>query len=242
MEPLVNTGIIHPADIQRIAGTFIGGFKRYHGAFKYGELALKNSGSHYGFIENGVVMSKLQPGLSTALVFVDGTVALKTWTKEDNAILHKIRHARQNGVAIIEYDETARVSKPGSLVKRWGPGNWSGSAKGEFRSLRAGLAIQEQKGSRFLIYGYFSSATPSAMARIFQAYGCQYAMHLDMNALEHTYLAVYRDQESQLLPEHLIKGMDVLDKSNDEQVIPRFVGYADNRDFFYLLRKQGVHE
>jgi hypothetical protein len=242
VEPLVNTGMINPAEMQRIAMTFIGGFKRYHGAFKYGDLALKNSGSHYGFIENGVVMSKLQPGLSTALVFADGTVALKTWTEKDNAILHKIRHARQNGVAIIEYDEATRVSKPGRLVNRWGPGNWSGSAKGEFRSLRAGLGIQEQEGSRFLIYGYFSSATPSAMARVFQAYGCKYAMHLDMNALEHTYLAVYRAQESQFLPEHLIEGMDELDKSNDEQVVPRFIGYADNRDFFYLLRKRRVHE
>ena len=242
MEPLVNTGILNPADMERIAGTFIGGFKRFHGAFKYGDLALTNSGSHYGFIENGVVMSKLQPGLSTALVFADGTVALKTWTEKDNAILHKIRHARQNGVAIIEYDEATRVSKPGKLVNRWGPGNWSGSAKGEFRSLRAGLGIQEHEGSRFLVYGYFSSATPSAMARVFQAYGCKYAMHLDMNALVHTYLAVYRTQESQFLPEHLIEGMNELDKSSEEQIIPRFVGYADNRDFFYLLRKRRVHE
>ena len=30
------------------------------------------------------------------------------------------------------------------------------------------------------------------MARIFQAYRCDYAMLLDMNALEHTYLAMYR--------------------------------------------------
>jgi hypothetical protein len=31
--------------------------------------------------------------------------------------------------------------------------------------------------------------------------------------------------------------MEVLDKKSDEQVVPRFVGYADNRDFFYLMRK-----
>jgi hypothetical protein len=241
MEPLVNTGMISPADLERIAGTFIGGFKRYHGAFKYGDLAVKNYGSHYGFIENGVVMSKVQPGLATVLVFADGTVVLKTWTEEDYASLHKVRHARQNGVAIIEYNEATGVSKPGSLVNRWGRGNWSGSAKGNARTLRAGLGIQEHEGSRFLIYGYFSSATPSAMARVFQAYGCKYAMHLDMNALEHTYLALYRAQKSQILPEHLIDGMNVLDKSSEEQVIPRFVGYADNRDFFYLLRKRRVN-
>jgi hypothetical protein len=32
--------------------------------------------------------------------------------------------------------------------------------------------------------------------------------------------------------------MDVLDKSSKGQVVPRFIGYADNRDFFYLLRKE----
>ena len=51
------------------------------------------------------------------------------------------------------------------------------------------------------------------MARVFQAYRCDYAMLLDMNALEHTYLALYRRSGSQLFVEHLIKGMSELDKS-----------------------------
>jgi hypothetical protein len=75
------------------------------------------------------------------------------------------------------------------------------------------------------------------MAQVFQAYRCKYAMLLDMNALEHTYLALYRQQDSQFQVQHLIKEMSVLDKSSKGQVVPRFIGYADNRDFFYLLRK-----
>jgi hypothetical protein len=182
-------------------------------------------------------LSKLQPGLATVVVFDDGTVELKTWTEKDNADLWRIRHARQNGVPIIEYDATSGTSKPGALVPRWGQGNWSGSADKRFRTVRAGLGFQEHEGQRFLIYAYFSAATPSAMARIFQAYCCKYAMLLDINALEHTYSAVYRLHDSEFSVEHLIKGMGVLDKSIGGKVAPRFIGYADNRDFFYLLRK-----
>ena len=83
-------------------------------------------------------------------------------------------------------------------------GNWSGSADKKLRTLRAGLCLQEAEGKQFLLYGYFSSATPSSMARVFQACGCRYAMLLDMNALEHTYMAVYHMQGSRLLTQHLI--------------------------------------
>jgi hypothetical protein len=237
LEPLVMTGLLSPAHRERIAATFVGGFKRYHGAFRWSELALKNNGSHYGFIQHGTVLSKLQPGLATVVIFDDGTVDLKTWTEKDNADLEKIHHARQNGVPIIDYDKGTGASKVGGMVPRWGQGNWSGSADKRFRTVRAGLGLQENEDRRFLIYGYFSAATPSAMARVFQAYRCRYAMLLDINALEHTYLAVYKQQDSELSTRHLVKGMSVLDKTKGNRVIPRFVGYPDNRDFFYLLRK-----
>ena len=201
-------------------------------------LALNNHGSHYGFIEHGVVFSKLQPGLATIFVRHDGSVRMKTWTERDNQYLAKIQHARQNGVAIVEFDSETQKPVPGPLVSQWGGGNWSGSAAKKLRTLRAGICMQESRTGRFLIYGYFSSATPSAMARVFQAYGCRYAMHLDMNALEHTYLAVYQRQGDKVVIQHLIQGMSVLDKSEGAQYIPRFVGYADNRDFFYVMRRE----
>ncbi len=237
LEPLVMTGLLSPAYREQVAATFVGGFKRYHGAFRWSDLALKNHGSHYGFIEHGTVLSKLQPGLATAVVFKDGTVDLRTWTERDNAGLENIRHARQNGVPIIEYDTGTGNSRVGAMVPRWGQGNWSGSADKRFRTVRAGLGLQEYEERRFLIYGYFSAATPSAMARVFQAYQCRYALILDINALEHTYLAVYNHRDSEFSTRHLIKGMSVLDKTKGGQVIPRFVGYPDNRDFFYLVRK-----
>ena len=237
--PLINTGLVNPQELPRVRATFTGGFKRHHGAFKYGRLAMQNGASHYGFIENGVVLSKLQPGLATLVVYRDGTVRLKTWSEDDNRDLGQIRHARQNGVPIVEQDSESGVAKPSSYVRDIGIGNWSGNEDGQLRTLRAGVCMQEQSGRRFLIYGYFSTATPAAMALVFKAYGCSYAMHLDMNALEHTYLAVY-PQAADAKVGHLTTGMVELDKTENGRAVPRFIGYADNRDFFYLMDKAEV--
>jgi hypothetical protein len=237
--PLVSTGLVSPVDINRTVATFTGGFKRIHGALKYGPLAFRNHGSHYGFIENGVVFSKLQPGLSTIYILRDGRADMKTWGEEDVSLLAEVRYARQNGVPlIVGFDEGTRMSIPGPLVSRWGEGNWSGSVDEKLRTLRAGAALYEAQGKRFLLYAFFWSATPSAMARVFQAYQCRYAMLLDMNALVHTYLAVYKRQGFRLYVQHLIQGMAEVDMTVKGRYVPRFLGYADDRDFFYLTRKE----
>jgi hypothetical protein len=235
--PLAITGMVSPEDATRTVAAFTGGFKRDHGAFRFGALARQNHGSHYGFVEQGVVFSKLQPGLATVFTTVSGEVQVGTWTQGDSGRMANIRDARQNGVPLLEYDARSGTGVPGPLVNRWGEGNWSGSATEDLRTLRAGLCLQETGTRRFLVYGYFSAATPSAMARVFQAYRCRYAMHMDMNALEHTYLAVYVSQQKQRTVEHLIDGMDVLDRSAGGALAPRFLGFPDDRDFFYLTRR-----
>ena len=237
--PLVTTGMVNPSLVARTAATFAGGFKREHGAFRSGPLAEQNSGSHYGFIEQGTIFSKLQPGLATVFVTDTGKISMKTWTRADDGDLVHIQLARQDGVPLIELG-TDGLSKPGPLVNRWGPGNWSGSSEEHLRTLRAGLCLQIQGDSRYLIYGYFSGATPSAMARVFQAYGCFYAMHLDMNALEHTYLALYTMKAGKPVVQHLIAGMSEVDRKGGDGLSPRFIGFPDDRDFFYLLRKEPV--
>ncbi len=239
IRPLVATGMVTPRDAPRTAATFTGGFKRAHGAFKYGELSLKNRGSHYGFVEEGVVFSKLRPGLATLLADTDGGVRMKTWTEDDDRSLARVRYARQNGVPLVEWDEVAGGPVPGALVNRWGPGNWSGSANEELRSVRAGACLQETPGARYLLYAYFSSATPSAMARVFQAYGCRYAMLLDMNAPVHTYLAVYGEPGTKGAVQHLMQAMAEGDPKVRGRAVPRFVGLPDDRDFFYLTRRSG---
>lgn len=240
-DPLVMLGMVNPVIADRAVATFTAGFKREHGAFKYGDMAGSNYGHHYGFIEKGVILSKLQPGLSTLYVLTDGSLHMETWTKAHDALLPRIRFARQNGVSLVEPDAKTSQPLPGPRVTQWGPGNWSGSANADLRTLRAGACMAKAGGTRYLIYGYFSTATPSAMARTFQAYGCDYAMLLDMNALEHTYLAVYARIGGKVHVEHLVPGMALIEKKmRGGTILPRFIGFADNRDLFYLTRKEGT--
>ncbi|RFO94814.1 hypothetical protein DIC66_21620 [Rhodoferax lacus] len=239
--PLVRPGMVSPALQPRVVATFTGGFKREHGAFRYGPLASVQQGSHYGFVEQGIVYSRLVPDLSTLYVLSDGQVGMKTWSVNDAELKLRVRHARQNGVPLLERNPAGGVGLPGALVGAWGPGNWSGSVDEKLRTLRAGACLIEQPSHRYLVYGYFSTATPSAMARVFQAYGCSYAMHLDMNALEHTYLALLLRTGQGLQMEHLMSGMAQLDPVPGSGQGPRFLGFPSNRDFFYIL-KRGVEQ
>ncbi len=236
--PLTPTGLIPPYLADKVPGVFTGGFKRDHGAYHCGELAKQNRGSHYGFVENGVVLSELQPGLSTLVVYKDGQIDFKTWQPGDNEFISRVRFARQNGMPIIDYDPVQQKGVPGRYVSNWTLGNWSGSQDKKFRTLRAGICQQNRGSRKFLIYGYFSSMTPTAMASLFQSYGCNYAMHLDMNALEHTYMVLYPQTKNgaERIPQHLVRGMKVLDERFKGNV-PRYLGYPDNRDFFYFTRK-----
>lgn len=234
--PLARTGLVAPWLQTRTVATFTGGFKREHSAFRYGPLAQRHHGSHYGFVEQGVVFSRLLPGLATLVVSADGRVDLRTWHEGDS--VQGIRDARQNGVALVERDANGGASRLGSLVEQWGPGNWSGSATEQLRSLRAGACLIERDAKRYLVYGWFSSATPRMLADSFLAYGCRYAMLLDMNALEHTYLALYARRGTAVEVQHLVRGMGALDGRNGDAVLPRFLGQPDNRDFFYLLRRE----
>ena len=254
--PLVRSGQVPPWLLADLQATFTGGFKRSHGAFKRGDLSRRNDGSHYGFVEDGVVWSKPQPGLATVTVWEDGRVDLHTWTEQDDERLARVRHLRQNGVPLLAPETAADGTESvrvGPLVGRWGEGNWSGSQDQKLRSVRAGLCITEglteNEESRHLIYGWFSAGTPSGMAKVFLAYRCRYAQLLDMNALEHTYLSILTPTtDDRPLPatalriEHLVRGMEVLDESlidtkQGKATLPRFAGFADNRDFFYLTRK-----
>ncbi len=240
--PLVRTGKINPREVTKVAATFAGGFKRVHGAFKWGDMAQGNFGTHYGFVVNGVVFSTLQDGLATLVVYDDNRVDIKTWGKDDEASLPRVRYARQNGVPLLEPDTVSGDPRPGKFVRDWARGNWSGSESKQLRTLRAGVCIQETADTRFLIYAYFSAATPSTMARVFNACDCRYAMHLDMNAPEHTYLAIYRVEGSEFVVQRLIKEMAEVDPPVDGVELPRYIGYSDNRDFFYLLRKDDMQD
>jgi hypothetical protein len=59
-----------------------------------------------------------------------------------------------------------------------------------------------------------------------------------MNALEHTYLALYGHVQTRIEVQHLVDGMSVLDQEIDGVLAPRFLGFPDDRDFFYVLEKE----
>lgn len=235
-DPLIRVGMISPSLTDRVVATFTGGFKREHGAWRFGPMAQFNWGHHYGFMSSGVVLSRLWPGLSTLYMLDDGTVGMRTWTEADTEeLLPRLVFARQNGVALLE------DGVPGEQVRSWGGGNWSGSAEANLRTVRSGVCHRIVGDRSFLIYAYFSSATPSAQARTFQAYGCDYAMLLDMNSPELTYSAIYiQDEEDEEIEiQHLVTSMEEVDlRRRDGTRLPRFVSYADNRDFFYITRRE----
>ncbi|MDE3121855.1 MAG: hypothetical protein KGK00_08780 [Paracoccaceae bacterium] len=235
--PVVPLGMMNPVLRPRLVATFTAGFKRRHGAFKVGPFAYKDHGTHYGFIQQGVIMSKLWPGLSTIFVMDDGSIHMRTWTEADNALLPHVRFARQNGVPLLERNPNGGAGIPGEYVADSEKGNWSGAANLSLRTLRAGACLLENNGKRFFVFAFFSTATPSAMARTFEGYGCRYAMLLDMNALEHTYLALYDHSSGKTKIEHLLPGMAVVDKKENGHPLARFVDYPDNRDFFYMTLK-----
>jgi len=242
-QPLEMTGMLNPVALDRVAAIIAGGFKREHAAWRAGPLAGSNNGHHYGIIVQGTVLSRLQPGLATILALDDGTIRMQNWDEADTSLLPRIRFARQNGVPLIEPGPDG-APRAGAQVRSWMGGNWSGSAEAQLRTLRSGACLRqvvdETGPRRFLIYAVFSSATPSGMTRVFQSYGCDYAMQLDMNSLDLTYAAVYARRPGREGFEvlHLDRRMDESDRRDrDGQLLGRFVNFPDNRDFLYLLRR-----
>ncbi len=238
-KPLEFTGQINPILLSRSIATFPGGFHLEHGAFKYGKYSSINKASHYGYIENGVVLATPSPDLATLIVYKNGKVDMKSWTAEDKANQSEIVFARQNGVPLIEgIDAKEAISIPGEYVGSWGPGNWSGSAEAALRTPRGAACLVERENKRFLVYAFFSSHTPNSIARVFQAYGCKYAIHLDMNSASQSYAAVFKFQGSVFQKiEHPYSEMKNDDIKSGGEYFPRNT-LPDNKDFFWVMRKE----
>ena len=219
-EPLVRAGQVPPWQLNHLAASFNGGFKRAHSA-------LKNSKNQIpaGFVENAIVFSKLQPGFMTLYGLLDGSVDLQIWSdKLANETQGKILFARQNGVAVIEN------SHPGALIHDEG-GGWSGDHDALRPALRSGVCLAHNNSGKFLIYGLFTRATPAEMARVFSAYHCTSAMQLDMTDYQLLDAAVYRWR-----PEG-IEAFSLSKKMRSARKNQRYFGQTDTKDFFWLTRK-----
>jgi hypothetical protein len=234
--PLVLAGHVPPSALPYTVGTFSGGFQNRHSAFLYGEFSRTDKAHHYGFMENGVTLVSPAEGLATVLIYKDGRVDLKSWSREDQERIGDLRHFRQNGVPLIERDADGK-GIPGRFVKFWGEGNWSGSADKELRTPRSAVCLIETPASRYLVYAYFSSVTPSGMARVFQAYGCRYAVHLDMNSPVQAYAAVF-SQDSPGSP-YRVENLATSMQEGNVSGTPRYLIKPDYKDFFYVMKKPG---
>ncbi len=234
--PLIPLGHVPPMYWSKTIGTFSGGFQRRHSAFRAGELSLTSKGHHYGFMQDGVMLVSPSEDLATIIMYWNGGVELKRWTKQDNKKLFLIRHLRQNGVPLIQRDKNGK-GIPGKLVNQWGAGNWSGTAEAQLRAPRGGACIIETSQDNYLVYAYFSGITPSGMARVFQAYGCNFAMHLDMNSPGQAYASLFtpEDDGSSLDIELLMTDMYAYMGGNKKS--PRYFIKPDYKDFFYIMQK-----
>ncbi len=238
--PLISAAKVRPDLAEDTIATFSGGFQRKHGAFKWGPMSLVNNATHYGFIENGVLMSSLQPGLMTMYMDQHGNIDLRVWG-ENTPSVNDLTFARQNGVALVEGGSDTTVGEPGRYVNNWGFGNWSGSAEKALYTPRSGACIVRDNDKTYMIYAYFTATTPNAMARVFQAYGCDDAIHLDMNSAAHAYFALNKkiteNGKSHFHVEHLVKEMAGSDHIIGKERTPRYLYVSDFRDFFYLYTK-----
>jgi hypothetical protein len=237
MAPLIPIGHVPPFVWPKTIGTFSAGFQKRHGAFKYGKLSTFNKAHHYGFMEHGVLLVSPSEGLASVIMYKDGRVELKRWTAEDNKSLPHIRHLRQNGVPLIHRDENGQ-GIPGIWVRHWSRGNWSGSANKELRAPRGAACLIETPRENYLAYAFFSSATPSAMARVFQSYGCSFAIHLDLNSPGQAYASLFktRGNDGSIDIELLMKTMHAY--MGGDRASPRYFIKPDYKDFFYIMKRE----
>ncbi|NLV41601.1 MAG: hypothetical protein GXY15_10295 [Candidatus Hydrogenedentes bacterium] len=234
LAPVAPVGAVPPWLADRTVAVFAGGFKRKHGVLNAHPFGKVNNGTHYGFMQQGVVLSRLWPGLASAAILPDGRFDLLTWPAGGESRLTEFLHIRQNGLPLVEGVDAAGVPVPGEYVKDWKGGAWSGNVEGQQLTIRMGMGIQRHGGRSRLLLGYFTGATPNAMARVFQAYHCAYAMHLDMNSrsLCHTALITRDPATGAARAECLLRDM-----APAAGAPLRFLQTGDTRDFFYVTRE-----
>ncbi len=251
LKPLVTLGHVPPYEWYRTVGTFSAGFQNRHGAFKYGPLSRYDKAHPYGFMDDGVMMTTPSKELATIIIYIDGRVEMKRWTEEDFKHISEMRFIRQNGVPLIypsytdideeEMDTVDTKSRgiPGKWVNNWGGGNWSGSVKVELRTPRGAACILPTPDADYLVYAYFSSATPSAMARVLQSYGCHFAIHLDMNSPGQAYASLFKPNSNPKKIDSQLLMTDMEGYMGGESAhAPRFLIKPDYKDFFYILRRE----
>lgn len=79
------------------------------------------------------------------------------------------------------------------------------------------------------------------MARVLQAYRCDYAIHLDMNSAGQANFALFRKTGAgpvDYKTGHLVDSTSSVDAWFKRSATPQFLLKADYKDFFYVKRRR----
>lgn len=155
----VGTGLIprEPRLLSRLVGAFNGGFQSAHGAF--------------GARASGRLLVPPRPYAATVARFADGALGFGTWPRH-SAVPDDIESFRQNLTPLV----SAGTLNP--YQRQW----WGGAPQGwsdVTRTVRSALCLTRSKQ---VGYFYGSRVDHEALGRGLLMAGCDYGIHLDMNA------------------------------------------------------------
>ncbi|MFO8073563.1 MAG: hypothetical protein R6V85_17000 [Polyangia bacterium] len=245
VEPLSTTGMTGEGqvprrsgdgmDVSRLVGAFNGAFQALHG--------------EWGMMLDGRVFLPPKPYAATVARFEDDIVAMGTWPQPAGEIPERMVDMRQNVNPLVEDGEL-------NPYRRY----WWGGVPEEYEdpiyTVRSGICLTF--GGK-LVYLWGEHQGPETLGKAMIAAGCDYGIHLDMNA-GHCGFEYYRVDPRGECPElerrlrrsmeaeGLVPRREELAYRSRKRVremahmrFPRYIG-RDPRDFFYLLRKPAIFD
>jgi hypothetical protein len=231
-----------PAVLRRLVAAFNGGFQSTHGDF--------------GMMVERKVYAPAKPWAATVARMRDGSTGFGTWDGAEPYGRHpeQIDSFRQNLTPLVE-DGVFNPWKRGS----WGGGTGYYKATGaKAQTWRSGLCLHQ---SGHVMYALGNPIDGPTMGKAMQRIGCSYGMELDIN-ITHVgfdYIQALGPDEKDppgaesFRPERMFSArgkwpglpsfrylMRVSIRGTSNMPFPRWTGRADDREFFYLLKRDAL--
>jgi hypothetical protein len=229
-----------PALLRRLIAAFNGGFQSTHGDF--------------GMMVDRKVYAPARPYAATVARLADGSTAFGTWDGKLPYGKHPgwISSFRQNLTPLVE-DGKYNPWKRGS----WGGGTGYFTGKGaKAHTWRSGLCLHK---SGFVMYVLGNPIDGPGLGKAMTKVGCSYGMELDINVthvgMEYLHVLGPGDRDppgaGRFKSERYfskkgdwpdLKGfryfMRVAIRGTGNMPFPRWAGRADEREFFYLVKRE----
>lgn len=243
-EPISTTGVKGKGEVPRKGGAAEDEIARLVGAFNGAFQALHGE---WGMVQDHKILLPPRAYGATVSVWDDGRVSMGTWPHPVGDIPEDMRDLRQNVQPLVE----GGALNP--YRRKW----WGGVPEGvEERvvTTRSGFCLT---GGGKMIYFWGNHLSPEALGEAMLAAGCDYGIHLDMNA-GHCGFEYYRvdpvgeNPEIEEVPEGALFAKGAVPRRSDLEFVarkmvremghmrfPRYIG-RDPRDFFYLLERKTI--